>query len=522
MRGEVSVQGALRIGDKASGSSDVWSRAVAPHQKIRRQVFVLIFVTLACRLVFAAAMPLGVDETYTVVTSRFFDWSYFDHPPLAWWIELALQRMGAAHSALLLRLPFIGLFALSTWLMYRLTGLLYGERAGFWAALALNLAPALSVTSGSWILPDGPLIASMLGSAYFTASALFERDTLRTWLAAGICAGFALLSKYHGVFLPAGIAAFLVSQPSYRALFCKRGIYVAGIAAFVLSAPVFIWNVQHHWVSLHFQVSRASVHGLHPLAPLETLLGQALFLTPWIWCALLWAAYRSLRPARETAIAWYLCCLAAGPILVFTLTPFWSASRPMFHWAMPGYLFLFPLLGAEIDAGMSNRRWFQVGLGMAGTVLALALLLTASEIRFAWVEALQPSFAWQNRLLQETSDWNEVRNAVVARGLDRNAGFVSGTKWNTTAKLDYALAGVLPVRCVCREPHEYAYRDDLRSLRNQSGLIIGPDLTLEQARTLYGSSFETLAPLEPIVLEHAGYPVTKLSVYLGRKFRPQQ
>ncbi len=61
----------------------------------------------------------------------------------------------------MVRLPFILLFAGTTWLMYRLTARLFGEPAGLWAAVLLNLSLVFSITSGGWVLPDGPLMFCM-------------------------------------------------------------------------------------------------------------------------------------------------------------------------------------------------------------------------------------------------------------------------------------------------------------------------------------------------------------------------
>ena len=74
-------------------------------------------------------------------------------------------RLFATESGLALRLPFIALFALTTWLMYRLTAFLFDERSGFWAAATLNLAPVLAWTSGTWILPYGRLNAALVAGA---------------------------------------------------------------------------------------------------------------------------------------------------------------------------------------------------------------------------------------------------------------------------------------------------------------------------------------------------------------------
>ena len=75
-----------------------------------------------------------------------------------------------------MRLPFILLFAGTTWMMYRLTARLFGERAGAIAALILNVSPVLSLSTGSWVLPDGPLMFWMLASALCLERVLLPRQ----------------------------------------------------------------------------------------------------------------------------------------------------------------------------------------------------------------------------------------------------------------------------------------------------------------------------------------------------------
>ncbi|HUZ66023.1 MAG TPA: glycosyltransferase family 39 protein, partial [Beijerinckiaceae bacterium] len=127
----------------------------------RNAVLALILISLALRLLFAATTGLGIDETYTVATSRTLVLSTYDHPPMAWWLAWAATHL-FGQSPLAARLPFVLLFAGSTWQMYRLASVLFDEEAGFLAAFALNCAPVLGVTSATWVLPDGPLIAAML------------------------------------------------------------------------------------------------------------------------------------------------------------------------------------------------------------------------------------------------------------------------------------------------------------------------------------------------------------------------
>ena len=85
-------------------------RNQAARWSAERRTVVLILAVLALRLIFAAATGLGIDESYTVATSRVLTLSTFDHPPLAWWIvhfagkffgesPLALRASAACNSS---------------------------------------------------------------------------------------------------------------------------------------------------------------------------------------------------------------------------------------------------------------------------------------------------------------------------------------------------------------------------------------------------------------------------------------
>src|SRR5262249_25899445 len=150
-----------------------------------------------------------------------------------------------------LRLPFITLFALTTWLMFDLTARLFGERAGLWAAVALNLAPVLAWTSGTWILPDGPLNAALLAAAICVTEAISDARAGGPiwWLGGGAGGGRAMLSKFPGVFLFAGVGLFLTTSPTHRRSLLTPWPYAGAAVALVLFLPVIVWNQEHGWLS---------------------------------------------------------------------------------------------------------------------------------------------------------------------------------------------------------------------------------------------------------------------------------
>src|SRR5262249_4345240 len=196
----------------AIDSRALLSRAEPSDGSVRRKVIAVILVSALARILLGATIGLGVDESYAVAVARPLSLSYFDHPPLVFWIVAGVERVfGTGHDALL-RLPFIALFCGTTWLMYRLTARMFGERAGLFAAVLVSIVPVFGVSEGGWVLPDGPLVFAMAACALSLShivSAAAESHARRWWLAAGASTGVALLSKYHAVFLLVGALVFL-------------------------------------------------------------------------------------------------------------------------------------------------------------------------------------------------------------------------------------------------------------------------------------------------------------------------
>jgi len=487
-----------------------------------RAVLVLIAATMLVRVLFAISLGLGIDESYTVATGRHPQLSYFDHPPLAWWLEWAAGRLFATEAPLALRAPFIALFALTTWLMFVLTRLLFDERAGLWAAVTLNFAPVLAWTSGTWILPDGPLNAALLAGAYSVSAALFAAGATAPfwWLAAGVCGGLAMLAKLHGIFLLAGTGLFLSTSPSHRHWLATPWPYLAVAVAAVIFLPVIIWNEQHQWASFVFQRERMRPREFEPWAPMVTLAGQALFLLPWVWLPLILCLFRAGRNGPAQDRQWLMACLAIGPIAFFTAIA-WIGIRTHPHWAAPGYLILFPLLGNQVAAAIkSGRRYTRIWLIATAAPLAILLGTVMTLAYLPWPPfALLEGWTREDPLL-DVLDWNELNVELKARSfLGRPNLFVAATRWEDAGKIDYALHGKMSVLCLGRDPRGFGILRNPRDHISKDALIIGQRLDSTSVEKIYGSFFDSIEELPPIAIKHDGQPVFWLSVYLAHKLR---
>ena len=443
-----------------------------------------------------------------VAAGRELRLGYFDHPPLAWWLSAGISHLTGSDAALVVRLPFIALFAVSTWLMYRLTSLLFSPVAGVWAAVALNLAPVLGVTTGGWVLPDGPLICALLAAAFCLVRALETRGWT-WWLGAGAGAGFSLLSKYSAVLPLTGVFFYLLTEPRHRSWLTRPQPYAAALLALLLFSPVLLWNATHGWASFAFQGDRAAAYRFHPLGPLTTLAGEALYLLPWIWFFLIVQFIRGVRAGPAEWRAWLLCCLAAGPILLFALVALWSRAV-LFHWAIPGYFFLFPLLGAQLVRWPARlaKLWLR---GSAMLVL-IGLVLIATEVDWNWSSALaEPSL--------QAVDWTPLRAELSRRHLlDRPNTIIAAPNWRDTGKLDYALGGNPSVLCLNTDARQYGFNPGPAAHIGQDVLIIAPHQTAVQITASYGNVFEKIEPLEPASFKLPGRTVD-FPLYLGHDLK---
>jgi 4-amino-4-deoxy-L-arabinose transferase-like glycosyltransferase len=477
-------------------------------------VLLLILGTLALRVGAAWAIGLGVDESYMVAAGRTLRLGYFDHPPAAWWLSSAAAHLARTEEPVVVRLPFILLFALSTWLMFRLGTALADRRAGLWAAVLLNLSPVFTLTTGGWVLPDGPLDAALLGAALCLMHAL-PRDGIRWWAGAGACAGLALFAKYSAILTIGGAFLYLLTQPAHRRWLLRPQPYLAAILAALVFAPVVIWNATHGWASFAFQGARAEAAHLHPLAPFATLGGEALFVLPWIWLPLMAALVVALRRGPAFWRDWLLAWLALPPIVAFAAISAWSSQRVLYHWAAPGYLMLFPLLGVWVARHLDNRHLRRTITGTAAALLIIVAFV-AVQVRTDWLHPLIAEYVHGADPDLQGIDWTSLREDLAARGLLRPGLVVGATNWRDAGKIAYALGPDVTVICLNTDARQFRFGTTPADIIGQDVLILAPEHA-DRVVAEYAGIFASIEPLPPAVIRHAGHDLATVAVFLGHR-----
>lgn len=487
----------------------------------------LAIITLATlgRLAIAAVLPVGVDEAYSIGIARQFSLSYFDHPPLHLWLVGLWAKLWGSEDLLLLRLPFVALGAISSWLIYALGTRLFGAAAGLWSTVIFNLAPVFGLAHGAMIFPDGPLLAAALATALVVARIVLEPGKGQQsglWALAGLLAGLALLSKYHGALLVLGILLFLITTREARRWLLTPGPWLAAAIAAACFVPVLVWNAEHDWASFAFQAGRGRVGGggeLRPFGPVESLLSQAVYLLPWIAVPLGTFLVRGVVSGPSNVRRWLLVCLALLPILIFTGLTLTGRGLP--HWQMPGWLFTIPLLGEALaNAGRVTRR-IAVGVAVV-TALALGALATVVTMQARW-----GSFDAQTLQLFGGSDptdallsWEAVRPELSKRGLPADDRTFIGTfNWVRAGELNALFGKQVPVLCLCSDARHFDYLNPPEAYAGWNAILIGMPGHIDDDAAL-AEQFVSLGALEDISLSKAGRLALPLRMRLASGFKP--
>lgn len=219
-------------------------------------LFVLVLVVI--RLFVSAHTNLVRDEAYYTAWSFWPQLGYYDHPPMVAWF-VALGRLIAGENELGVRLVPVLATGLTSLAVYRTGRTLLDARTAGLAVIWFNA----TVAAGLLFIaaPDAPAILFWSLSVWATAEFVARRNPY-WWLATGLFAGLALLSKYTAGFLGLGLLLFLVTSRE-RIVWLKLWQVWAGAAlALLVLAPNLIWNAQNEWVSIAFQAQRLDGYGL--------------------------------------------------------------------------------------------------------------------------------------------------------------------------------------------------------------------------------------------------------------------
>ena len=331
-------------------------------------VALLLAALIMVRGIVAAITPLAFDEAYYWQWSKNLAGGYYDHPPLVAFII----RAGTAifgDTSLGVRFVALILSVVATVAVWRAAAiLLESEHLGVLSALIFNAMPMIGVEM-LVATPDAPQIAAA-AVLFYALAKVAQTGNGAWWLAAGVATGFALLSKYTGFFLGLGMVFWLLAVPAQRKWLLSFWPYLGGALAFLMFAPVILWNANHDWISFRLQFGRVGSGELTLRYLGEFLAGQIGLASPFI--AILGVA-GMVSFARSPGSKGALIAALMVPAIAFFL---WQSLRGRVQGNWPS--FLYPAFAVAAVATLSSpalQRWSGLRWS-AGAALPVALLMT--------------------------------------------------------------------------------------------------------------------------------------------------
>src|SRR5713226_2815815 len=334
------------------------SSSTKPDSSVFRQwlaVAALIAALTALRVIYASVIDLRTDEAYYWTWSKENVLSFLDHPPMiAWFIRFGTAIFGDTNFGIrfagILAMPLTQLLLAD--IVRRLT---HDVRAIVLAVLMPEAALYYGLLMAK-VSPDVALIPFAVAMVWALIR-LVESNDPRWWLAAGVFAGLALLSKFTAVMLIPAVAAFMLVPDWRRRWVLSPYPWLAALIAVVLFLPVLIWNAQHDWASFRFQLVRATATHELSFRTVGDFIGLqfglvGVILLPVVLSGVALTAWRGYR--RGDAVAILLSTAVIVPFGYF----FWKSLSLRVGDTWPMFLWPAGFAAAAINIAMLPRENF--------------------------------------------------------------------------------------------------------------------------------------------------------------------
>jgi 4-amino-4-deoxy-L-arabinose transferase-like glycosyltransferase len=460
-------------------------------------VAALIVALTALRVIYASQIDLRTDEAYYWTWSKENVLSFLDHPPMiAWFIRFGTAIFGDTN----LGVRFAGILAmLVTQLL--LADIVRRVTHDVRAIVLAVLMPEAALYYGllmAKVSPDVALIPFAVAMVWALIR-LNESDDPRWWLAAGVFAGLALLSKFTAVMLIPAVAAFMLVPDWRRRWLLSPYPWLAALIAVILFLPAVIWNAQHDWASFRFQFVRAIATHELSFRTVGDFIGLqfalvGIILLPVVLSGVALTAWRGYR--RGDAVAILLSTSVIVPFGYF----FWKSltlrvgdTWPMFMWPV-GFA------ATAINIAMLSREgWpaWMIRSSISWAVAAIASGLVMVVLVFLYYVVSPWNFIGKTDPIGGEAGYEQVVDRAQAELQKIGATWIATTDYRTYAMLRWFFNSRVPVIQINERGRFLGFRDPgMGLIRGHTGLYVGrePDNT----SPLWASTTAIKEPLERV------------------------
>jgi len=447
-----------------------------PGRAVRRQwsgVIALIAAMTSMRVIYACVIDLRTDEAYYWTWSKENVLSFLDHPPMiAWFIRFGTAIFGDTNFGV----RFAGILAmLVTQLL--LADIVRRVTQDVRAVMLAVLLPEAALYYGllmAKVSPDVAMIPFAVAMLWALVR-LAESGNARWWLAAGLFAGLALLSKFTALMLVPAVLAFMLVPDWRRRWLTSASPWLAALIAVAVFLPVLIWNGQHDWASFRFQSVRAiATHELSLRTVGEFLALQfglvGFVLLPVVLSGVTLTAWRGYRRREPVAI------LLSTHVLVPLCYFFWKSltlrigdTWPMFLWpagfaAIAINTVMLPRENWSASMIRSTNAWVNIAV-VTGIAYVVLVFLYYTIIPWNLIGALDP--------IGGEAGYQQVADRAEAELQKTGATWIATTDYRTYAMMRWYFKDRVPVIQINERGRFMGFRDPgMDRIRDHAGVYV--------------------------------------------------
>lgn len=483
-------------------------------ENTRPYQFTLGLITLVTlwHLFLAGRVDLSVDEAHYALYGLNPDLGYFDHPPMVGWLNSLMLMVSETDAAL--RIIPATFFALSNLILYRIATRLYGDFkwVGFWTVAIVNSAFMFQLLSIS-MLPDTPLtLASLLAFwalLNLRESPLNSKASLNSWIQLGFWLGVAGLSKYTAITLVASLLIVMIIEKRWY-WFKDKGLWIAIALAALLISPVLVWNLQHDWISVLYQLNHGTHHDDWQWSRVVTSqLAQMGVYSILLYSIGLWLMISAWWKPNDINRR-LLSAFALPIILLFALNSGYEMSLP--HWTQLAWLFIAPAV-----AYWSWRSW-QYGsaktLIIASSLITFAISLPLnSQLAIPWMPLSE-----KENIVRELHGWPQAVQTAQKWQAEYPGTALFAPNWTQASRIAwYARPQTVYVTDNRYDQFDLWYGNPAPGT---NGILIVPSYEDSPPETGTEGHFEQCQPLETLPVQYEDITLVTYRFYLCRDFKP--
>jgi 4-amino-4-deoxy-L-arabinose transferase-like glycosyltransferase len=425
-------------------------------------------------VIYASLLDLRTDEAYYWTWSKENVLCFLDHPPMiAWFIRFGTAIFGDTN----LGVRFAGILAmLITQLL--LADIVRRVTHDVRAIVLAVLMPEAALYYGllmAKVSPDVALIPFAVAMVWALIR-VNESSDGRWWLAAGVFAGLALLSKFTAVMLIPAVLAFMLVPNWRRRWLLSPYPWLAAAFALLLFLPVLIWNAQHDWASFRFQLVRATATHELSLRTVADFIGLqfglvGFILLPVVLSGISLTAWRGYF--RGDAVAILLSTSVVVPFGYF----FWKSLSLRVGDTWPMFIWPAGFAATAINIAMLPREGFPAWMirstiSWANTAVVSGIAVVVAV--FLYYVVTPWNFIGKTDPIGGEAGYEQVADRAQAELQKIGGTWIATTDYRTYAMLRWYFNGRVPVIQINERGRFLGFRDPgMAAIRGHAGLYVG-------------------------------------------------